>query len=59
VIVGGENGAVVVARDFLEEVVTSLEARKEGLEKYVADIRRGEFSNDWFDRTLADGGCKD
>lgn len=54
VIVGDENGVAVVARDFFEEVVTSLEARKEGLDKYVADIRRGEFSNDWVDRTLAE-----
>lgn len=58
VVVGDENGVVVVAQDFLFDVVTRLEERSAALEEYTAKVRRGEFSNDWVDRTLSEGGCE-
>tara|TARA_R110002094_G_scaffold111900_7_gene108652 strand:+ start:72 stop:782 length:711 start_codon:yes stop_codon:yes gene_type:complete len=58
VVVADENGVVVVRRDFLTDLLERLEQRESKLADYVAAVQRGEFSNDWVDRTLDAGGCR-
>jgi len=56
VIVGDPNGVVVVPRDILEELVERLESRSAAEAAYTAGVARGEFSNEWVDATLREGG---
>jgi regulator of RNase E activity RraA len=56
VIVGDPNGVVVVPRDILEELVERLESRSAVEAAYTAGVARGEFSNEWVDATLREGG---
>ena len=57
IIVGDENGVVVVRQDFAEELLQRLYVQRDALEAYVADVKQGIFSNEWVDRTLSAGNC--
>lgn len=52
-----ENGVVVVRKEFAEEVLIKLKKQKQALEAYVADVKRGIFSNEWVDNMLAAHEC--
>lgn len=56
VIVGDVNGVVVVPSELTEEMVTRLETRRAAESEYTAAVARGEFSNEWVDATLREGG---
>jgi RraA family protein len=56
-IVADETGVVVVRRDFAEQVLGRLQAQRERLNEYIADVKRGIFSNEWVDRQLEQDGC--
>jgi len=56
VIVGDENGVVVVPRVVARATLDLLEERRERSASYVEAVQRGEFSNAWVDRVLAGGG---
>lgn len=56
VIVGDENGVVVVPQGVARETLDLLEQRRERNASYVEAVKRGEFSNAWVDRVLAGGG---
>lgn len=55
-IVGDLNGVVVVPRDIVEEVLERLSARAAAESDYTAAVARGEFSNEWVDELLVEGG---
>ncbi len=57
IICADENGVVVVRKDFAEEILVRLTKQREALSAYVADVRRGIFSNDWVDRLLQAHEC--
>ncbi len=57
VVLGDENGVVVVRQELLEEMLVRLERHAKTLEQYTQAVRRGEFSNDWVDRLLEAQGC--
>ncbi len=57
IIVGDMNGVVIVPQEEAESLLARLRARKEGEAAYLAAVKRGEFSNDWVDRLLTEGGC--
>lgn len=57
VIVADECGVVVVRRDFAEETLKRLSDKQESLKEYVANVRRGKFSNEWVDRILSNANC--
>ena len=57
IIVGDRNGVTVVRRDFAEEILRRLWQNQEAQAAYVADVKRGVFSNSWVDKLLADSGC--
>ena len=56
IIVGDLNGVVVVPRELAEELLARLTARAPAERAYAQAVGRGEFSNDWVDRALEEGG---
>jgi regulator of RNase E activity RraA len=56
VIVGDSNGVVVVPQDIVEEMVRRLTAQQSAESDYTAAVARGEFNNNWVDKTLSDAG---
>jgi regulator of RNase E activity RraA len=56
VIVGDPNGVVVVPLDIADELVDRLGERSAREADYTAAVARGEFSNEWVDDTLREGG---
>jgi RraA family protein len=59
VIVGDLNGVVVVPRDISSDLLQRLTAIAADEADYVAAVARGEFSNAWVDRILAQDGLLD
>jgi regulator of RNase E activity RraA len=58
VVVGDLNGVVVVPRELTEEMVRRLETRSSAEADYTAAVARGEFSNEWVDAILEEGGVE-
>jgi regulator of RNase E activity RraA len=56
VIVGDENGVVVVPRDIADELLERLRLRAAREADYTSAVRRGEFDNSWVDRLLDESG---
>ena len=57
IIVADHNGVVVVHKEFAHDVVERLKTHKESMAKYVEDVKRGIFSNDWVDAQLNSDNC--
>lgn len=57
VIVADISGIVVIPRERAEEILQRLDGQRAFQEKYLAAVRRGEFSNAWVDEQLAQHGC--
>jgi RraA family protein len=57
ILVADPAGIVVVPQGIAEELVARLEAQREGQAAYLAAVQRGDFSNAWVDKLLADHGC--
>jgi RraA family protein len=57
VIVADAAGVVVVPQNFVVELLSRLNAHKAANADYLAAVRRGEFSNAWVDRALAEQHC--
>jgi regulator of RNase E activity RraA len=58
VVVGDLNGVAVVPRELTEEMVRRLEARRNTEADYTAAVARGDFSNEWVDAILEEGGVE-
>jgi RraA family protein len=56
-IVGDTNGIVVVRQDSIEAILSRLKSQRAPLAKYVADVKRGVFSNEWVSTLLTNAGC--
>jgi RraA family protein len=57
IIVADQNGIVVVRREFAEDILVRLEEHNSRMESYLADVKRGVFSNDWVDALLTKENC--
>jgi regulator of RNase E activity RraA len=57
IIVADAAGIVVVPQGIAEELVHRLKSHHTTNEAYLASVRRGDFSNQWVDRLLAEQGC--
>lgn len=57
VIVADAAGLVVVPQGILEEVLFRLVEHEAKNAAYLEAVKRGEFSNQWVDRVLAEHGC--
>jgi regulator of RNase E activity RraA len=56
IIVGDLNGVVVVRREIAEDLLRRLLERAPAEDAYAASVARGEFSNDWVDKSLEQSG---
>lgn len=56
-IVADAAGVVVVPREIAGELLQCLKDHEETNAAYLAAVKRGDFSNQWVDRTLAEHGC--
>lgn len=57
VIVADQAGIVAVPQDFVADLLERLEAKRKGSAAYLEAVRRGDFSNEWVDRLLAETNC--
>lgn len=57
IIVADADGVVVVRKDFAADILKRLLEHKESMAQYVADVKRGQFSNDWVDAQLRQDNC--
>jgi regulator of RNase E activity RraA len=57
IILGDQNGIVVVPRDLAAELLARLASQSEAEADYLAAVRRGEFSNTWVDTIIAQSGA--
>jgi len=57
IIVADASGIAVVRREVAEDTLMRLRAHKARMQQYVADVKAGNFSNDWVDRQLAADHC--
>jgi RraA family protein len=51
------TGIAVVPRDHAADILQRLRASRARMEAYVANVKRGEFSNAWVDEQLRENGC--
>jgi regulator of RNase E activity RraA len=58
VIVGDQNGVVVVPRELADEMVDRLQRRRAAEADYTDAVSRGEFSNAWVDDLLDASGVE-
>jgi RraA family protein len=56
-VVGDDNGVVVVPRGSCAELLARLEEQSEGEAGYVRAVAEGRFSNAWVDEILSGGGA--
>jgi RraA family protein len=56
IIYADQNGVVVIPREIAPELLDRLRERAEAEAAYNAAVARGDFSNDWVDRVLVEGG---
>jgi regulator of RNase E activity RraA len=57
VIVADLSGIVLIPQECAEDILRRLDAQKAHQEKYLAAVRRGEFSNAWVDELLKQQEC--
>lgn len=58
IICADTSGIAVVRREVAEETVMRLRVHRTRMEKYVADVKAGRFSNEWVDRQLEADHCR-
>ncbi len=58
IIVADENGVVVVRQEFAADTIVQLSEHHQAMEAYVADVKKGEFSNEWVDTQLVRDKCE-
>ena len=58
IIVGDRSGIAVVRREVASDTVMRLRAHRARMQQYVADVKAGNFSNEWVDRQLNADQCQ-
>jgi RraA family protein len=58
IICGDENGITVVRQEFAEELLQRLIKQKNSLSDYIANVKKGIFSNAWVDKMLDEHNCE-
>ncbi len=57
IVTADTNGVVVIPREFAADILVRLEENKARMARYVAEVKRGVFSNAWVDAQLAADRC--
>ncbi|MDH5649974.1 MAG: RraA family protein [Gammaproteobacteria bacterium] len=55
---GDDCGVVVVRQEFAEEILARCYEQQKALSDYVANVKKGKFSNDWVDQVLEEASCR-
>lgn len=58
IICGDENGVTVVRKEFAEELLERVSKQKKSLNDYIANVKKGIFSNAWVDAMLDEHKCE-
>lgn len=58
IVAADKSGIAVIPGDNAEEILARLDTRKDTLAEYVADVKRGKFSNAWVDAELERNNCR-
>jgi regulator of RNase E activity RraA len=58
-ILGDATGVVVIRREFAEDVLRRAYVQRDALRTYVDSVKRGIFSLDWVDASLAAAGYEE
>lgn len=56
IVIGDEDGLVVVPQQHLNLVIERMESWKEGTSRYIENVRQGEFDLGWVNRKLSESG---
>ncbi len=56
IVIAEHGGIVIVPQDAAEQILDALREKRPALERYLADVRQGVFSNAWVDDILANQG---
>ncbi len=57
IIVADSDGVVVVRKEFSEDIIERLKKHEAHMDQYVADVKKGNFSNAWVDTLLEKTNC--
>lgn len=57
IVVADDSGVVVIHRQFAESIADRLTVQRANLERYVSNVKRGIFNNDWVDAQLKRENC--
>lgn len=57
IVTADKSGVTVVPQKYAARILARLEENRDRLAEYVADVKRGIFSNAWVDAQLAADGC--
>jgi RraA family protein len=57
IIVADPAGVVVVPQEIAGELLARLKSHQASNAEYLANVKRGVFSNQWVDKLLGDAGC--
>lgn len=58
IVVGDENGVVIIPLEIAESLLVRLQERAVALADYLENVAAGRFSNEWVDETLRAGGLE-
>jgi len=57
IIVADQAGVVVIPQEIAAELLERLKSHQASNAEYLANVKRGVFSNQWVDKLLGDAGC--
>ena len=57
IIVADQAGVVVVPQEIASELLERLKSHQASNAEYLANVKRGVFSNQWVDKLLGEAGC--
>lgn len=58
IIIGDSIGVIVIPQGIAASLLQRLNAKKETEAAYLEGVRRGDFSNKWVEKLLAEAGCE-
>lgn len=57
IIMGDKDGVIVIPKESAPEILERAYQQQDGLADYIANVKKGIFSNDWVDKQLEESGC--
>lgn len=57
IVMGDTDGVIVIQKEIANDLLKRAYQQQSSLVKYIANVKKGIFSNDWVDQELAESGC--